>query len=45
MQTHYLSYWVAKNKVPDEIIVGKPWPSFGGFYVDDKAIRLNEFTE
>ena len=38
--------WLKKNKVPyDEIIVGKPWPSFGGFYVDDKAIRPNEFTE
>ena len=38
--------WLDKNKVPyDEIIVGKPWPSFGGFYVDDKAIRPDEFVK
>jgi len=38
--------WLERNKVPyDEIIVGKPWPSFGGFYVDDKAIRPNEFVD
>ena len=37
--------WLEKNKVPyDEIIVGKPWPSHGGFYVDDKAIRPEEFV-
>ena len=37
--------WLKKHKVPyDQIIVGKPWPSFGGFYVDDKAIRPDEFT-
>lgn len=36
--------WLKKNNVPfDEVIVGKPWPSFGGFYVDDKAIRPDEF--
>ena len=36
--------WLEKFDVPyDEIIVGKPWPSFGGFYVDDKAIRPDEF--
>ena len=38
--------WLDKNKVPyDEIIVGKPWPCFGGFYVDDKAIRPDEFVK
>ena len=38
--------WLDKHKVPyDEIIVGKPWPSFGGFYVDDKAIRPDEFVK
>ena len=37
--------WLKKFDVPyDEIIVGKPWPSFGGFYVDDKAIRPDEFV-
>tara|TARA_S200000501_G_scaffold370688_1_gene412315 strand:- start:3122 stop:3505 length:384 start_codon:yes stop_codon:yes gene_type:complete len=36
--------WLKKNNVPfDEVIVGKPWPSIGGFYVDDKAIRPDEF--
>tara|TARA_B100000482_G_C12468293_1_gene243825 strand:+ start:58 stop:435 length:378 start_codon:yes stop_codon:yes gene_type:complete len=37
--------WLDKFDVPyDQIIVGKPWPSFGGFYVDDKAIRPDEFV-
>ena len=37
--------WLKKFDVPyDQIIVGKPWPSFGGFYVDDKAIRPDEFV-
>jgi len=36
--------WLDKHKVPyDEIIVGKPWCGFDGFYVDDKAIRPSEF--
>ena len=38
--------WLEKYDVPyDQIIVGKPWPSFGGFYVDDKAIRPDEFVK
>ena len=38
--------WLEKFDVPyDQIIVGKPWPSFGGFYVDDKAIRPDEFVK
>ena len=37
--------WLEKFDVPyDQILVGKPWPSFGGFYVDDKAIRPDEFV-
>ena len=37
--------WLEKFDVPyDQIIVGKPWPSYGGFYVDDKAIRPDEFV-
>ena len=29
--------WLDKNEVPyDEVIVGKPWCGFEGFYVDDK---------
>lgn len=36
--------WLAKHNVPyDEIRVGKPWCGNGGFYVDDKAIRPDEF--
>jgi len=36
--------WLNKHDVPyDEIFVGKPWCGHGGFYVDDKAIRPNEF--
>lgn len=27
----------------DEIIIGKPWCGYDGFYVDDKAIRPSEF--
>jgi capsule biosynthesis phosphatase len=37
--------WLNKHDVPfDEIIVGKPWCGFEGFYVDDKAIRPAEFA-
>ena len=33
-----------KNNIPyDELIVGKPWCGFDGFYVDDRAIRPSEF--
>ena len=36
--------WLNKYDVPyDEIRVGKPWCGNGGFYVDDKAIRPDEF--
>lgn len=37
--------WLDKHDVPyDEIIVGKPWCGFEGFYIDDKSIRPSEFT-
>ncbi len=37
--------WLKNNDVPyDEIYVGKPWCGFNGFYVDDKAIRPDEFV-
>jgi len=37
--------WLDKHDIPyDEIIVGKPWCGFDGFYVDDKSIRPSEFT-
>lgn len=36
--------WLDRHEVPyDELHVGKPWQGFGGFYVDDKAIRPDEF--
>jgi capsule biosynthesis phosphatase len=36
--------WLDRHAVPfDEIYFGKPWCGFDGFYVDDKAIRPNEF--
>ena len=38
--------WLDKHKIPyDEIFMGKPWCGENGFYVDDKAIRPNEFVE
>ena len=38
--------WLDKHKVPhDEVIVGKPWCGTEGFYVDDKAIRPEEFVQ
>ncbi len=38
--------WLDKYNVPyDEIIAGKPWCGFDGFYVDDKAIRPSEFSK
>lgn len=37
--------WLKEHDVPfDEVHVGKPWCGFDGFYVDDKAIRPDEFT-
>lgn len=37
--------WLKKHEVPyDEVHVGKPWCGFAGFYVDDKAIRPDEFA-
>ena len=37
--------WLEKHNVLfDEILVGKPWCGYDGFYVDDKAIRPNEFV-
>lgn len=38
--------FLKKYNVPhDEVIVGKPWCGYGGFYVDDKAIRPSEFAK
>ncbi|MCK5451790.1 MAG: capsular biosynthesis protein [Candidatus Omnitrophica bacterium] len=36
--------WLKKHNIPyDEIHYGKPWQGKGGFYVDDKTIRPDEF--
>lgn len=38
--------WLDKHCVPyDEVVVGKPWCGFEGFYIDDKAIRPSEFLD
>lgn len=38
--------WLDELEVPyDEIIVGKPWCGFDGFYIDDKAVRPDEFAQ
>ncbi len=37
--------WLDKNEIPyDEVHFGKPWCGHNGFYVDDKAIRPDEFV-
>ena len=37
--------WLDENDVPyDEVIIGKPWCGVNGFYVDDRAIRPDEFV-
>jgi len=38
--------WLDKNNVPyDEIYTGKPWCGTDGFYVDDRALRPDEFVQ
>jgi capsule biosynthesis phosphatase len=38
--------WLEKHNVPfDEIIVAKPWCGNEGFYIDDRAIRPDEFIK
>ena len=38
--------WLARHDVPyDELYVGKPWAEKGGFYVDDRAVRPDEFVK
>ena len=37
--------WLDAHQVPyDEVVVGKPWCGYDGFYVDDKAVRPSEFV-
>ena len=36
--------WLKKNDIPyDEIYCGKPWPGHRGLYIDDRAVRPDEF--
>lgn len=38
--------WLDKWQIPyDEILYGKPWPGNNGFYVDDRAVRPDEFIK
>ena len=38
--------WLEEWSIPfDEIIYGKPWPGHCGFYVDDRAVRPDEFLK
>lgn len=38
--------WLEKHDIPyDEIYYGKPWQGQGGFCVDDKTIRPDEFLK
>ena len=40
-----ITAWLDKHDIPyDEIWLGKPWCGKEGFYVDDKAIRPDEFA-
>lgn len=40
-----ITEWLKQHDVPcDELLIGKPWCGHDGFYVDDKAIRPDEFT-
>jgi len=40
-----LMAWLDRHDIPyDELHVGKPWAGRDGFYVDDKAVRPDEFT-
>lgn len=37
--------WLDKNGIIyDELLIGKPWCGYDGFYVDDKAVRPSEFA-
>lgn len=37
--------WLAQHDIPyDELHIGKPWCGNEGFYIDDKAIRPDEFV-
>jgi len=38
--------WLERWKIPyDELVFGKPWPGENGLYVDDRAVRPDEFLD
>jgi len=38
--------WLERWDIPfDELHFGKPWAGHDGFYIDDRAVRPNEFLE
>jgi capsule biosynthesis phosphatase len=38
--------WLKAHDVPhDEVVVGKPWCGYEGFYIDDRSVRPDEFVE
>ncbi len=40
-----IQQWLTRHNVPfDEILIGKPWCGPEGFYVDDRALRPDEFV-
>jgi capsule biosynthesis phosphatase len=44
--TKVLTQWLDRYDIPyDEIHLGKPWAGKLGFYVDDRAIRPDEFVK
>lgn len=46
MTAKVLLEWLDKWEIPyDELIYGKPWPGHYGFYVDDRAVRPDEFLK
>ncbi|GGO79127.1 capsular biosynthesis protein [Nocardioides deserti] len=37
--------WLDRHDIPyDQVVVGKPWCGPDGFYVDDRAVRPDEFA-
>mgnify|MGYP000900841254 CR=1 FL=1 len=45
VQFHFICDEDSTDIPYDEIIFGKPWPGKGGFYIDDRAIRPDEFLK
>lgn len=38
--------WLNEHDIPhDEVHVGKPWCGHDGFYIDDRAVRPDEFVD